>query len=144
SRIVITVANLVPVKGVEVLIEAFSRVTVQHPAWTLWIVGDCDGDYGRFLKDLCTSRDIAAKTRFIGRQDNVRAFLDHAEIFVIPTLNEGRREGSPVALLEAMANEKVVLASSVSGITDQLSPYPESLFRPGDVNQLADKLSFWM
>lgn len=144
SRIVITVANFVPVKGIEILIEAFSRVALKHPEWMLWIVGDNNNDYGRFLEELCRSRGIEARTRFVGRQDDVRRFLDHAEIFVIPTLNEGRREGSPVALLEAMANEKVVLASSVPGITDQLSPYPDNLFEAGNVNQLAEKLSFWM
>lgn len=143
-RIVITVANLVPVKGVEILIEAFSLVADRHSEWMLWIVGDCDNDYGKFLKELCGSRGIGARTKFVGRQADVRPFLDQAEIYVIPTLNEGRREGSPVALLEAMANEKVVLASAVSGITDQLSPYPESLFHPGDVDELAKKLSLWM
>lgn len=144
KRIVITVANFVPVKGLEVLINAFSRVASQHPSWMLWIVGNHNNEYGKFLQELCQQNGIADKTRFLGWQLNVRRFLDHAEIFVIPTLDKGRREGSPVALLEAMANEKVVLASNISGIRDQLNTYPAHLFPAGDIDDLASKLGVWM
>jgi len=144
KRIVVTVANLVPVKGLEVLISAFSRVASQFPSWMLWIVGDHNNEYGRFLQELCKQNGIEDKTRFLGWQLDVRKCLDHAEIFVIPTLDAGRREGSPVALLEAMANDKVVLASDISGIRDQLNTFPSHLFSAGDISGLAAKLTFWM
>jgi glycosyltransferase involved in cell wall biosynthesis len=84
------------------------------------------------------------KIIFSGKQLNVTAYLNHAEIFVLPTLDEGRREGSPVALLEAMANGKVVIGSKVSGIKDQLANYPLHLFTSKDSCELAEKLDYFM
>ena len=72
---------------------------------------------------------------------NVVDYLNHAEIFVLPTLNEGRKEGSPVAMLEAMANSKVVLGSRVPGIKDQLREFPDHLFTSKDEKDLSGKLS---
>jgi len=61
---------------------------------------------------------------------------------VLPTLNQYRREGSPVVLLEAMASGIPVLASNVSGSRDILSNIPNQLFSPEDVSSLEDKLNW--
>src|SRR5690606_23040911 len=71
-------------------------------------------------------------------------YLNHAEIFILPTLNKGRREGSPVALLEAMANGKVVIGSNIPGIRDQLAKFPDFMFEASDVEHLSEKLIFLM
>lgn len=144
SRVLITVANFVPVKGIEILIRAFARAADRSMDWVLWLVGDYSNEYGQRLVELVRSLALGERIVFLGQQENVRRCLDHAEIFVIPTLDEGRREGSPVALLEAMANGKLVLASAVPGVTDQLEQFPDHLFRAGDVDELAGKLEHWM
>jgi glycosyltransferase involved in cell wall biosynthesis len=63
-------------------------------------------------------------------------------VFVLPTLDEGRREGSPVSLLEAMASGTLVLGSNVAGIRDQLADTPELLVEPGNVDGLRQKLDW--
>jgi glycosyltransferase involved in cell wall biosynthesis len=63
---------------------------------------------------------------------------------VLPTKNEGRKEGTPVAMLEAMANGKVVLGSAIPGINDQLKSYPNHRFEAGNAIDLQNKLSFFM
>jgi glycosyltransferase involved in cell wall biosynthesis len=73
---------------------------------------------------------------------NVVSYLNHAEIFILPTLSKG--EGSPVALLEAIANGKVVIGSNVPGISDQLEDFPLHLFKPNEQGELAEKLIFFM
>lgn len=108
KRLIICVANMVPVKGIELLIEVWEELASEFPDWMIWLVGDDENDYGQFLKKLVIEKKLDTSVRFAGKQSEVRPYLDHAEIFVLPTKDEGRREGSPVALLEAMANGKVV------------------------------------
>lgn len=142
SRILITVANLVPVKGTETLIDAFANLQKEFPDWVLWIVGDYNNEYGKMLVEKVKAIHLMEKIKFSGKQLNIVDYLNHAEIFVLPTLDKG--EGSPVVLLEAMANEKVVLGSSVSGIKDQLVDFSEHLFSAGDVLSLSEKLAHFM
>lgn len=140
NRLLICVANFVPVKGIEVLIDAFEMVSDVNEDWVLWLVGDNSNEYGKFLQSKASQTKVANRIKFSGKQADVRPFLNHAEIFVLPTLDEGRREGSPVALLEAMANSKYVIGSNVPGIRDQLRDFPDSLFVAGDRTDLAEKL----
>ena len=49
-----------------------------------------------------------------------------------------------MALIEAMANGKVVLGSDVPGIKDQLIHYPEYLFKAEDATILTQKLKWVM
>lgn len=144
QRVLICVANFVPVKGIETLINAFDKLKDKHSDWNLWLVGDDKNEYGTKLHELVNSLELNSRIIFSGKQLNVTDYLNHSEIFVLPTLDEGRREGSPVALLEAMANSKVVLGSKVSGIKDQLKDFPNHLFTPKNEVELAEKLSVFM
>ena len=74
----------------------------------------------------------------------MRDFLDISEIYVQPTYNKGRKEGAPIAVLEAMANGKVVLGSNIPGIRDQLAHFPDYMFKAGDVNELKYLLNNFM
>mgnify|MGYP001142062605 CR=1 FL=1 len=138
ARIIITVANLAPVKGVNFLIEAFLKLEKDFQDWHLWIVGDDQTETGNQLKQLVAEADLADRIHFLGKQEDVCAYLTEAEIFVLPTKSTG--EGSPVALLEAMANSKVVLGSDVPGISDQLRHVPKHLFEAENVESLARTL----
>lgn len=141
ARIIISVANLVPVKGIEKLIQAFELLASGFNDWILMIVGDDTTKYGVELKGYISKKNnMKGKIIFTGRQKNVREFLDIAEIYVQPTLDKGRMEGAPIAIQEAMANGKVVLGSNISGIRDQLVDFPQFLFNPGDVLDLKNKL----
>lgn len=142
QRVLICVANFVPVKGIEILIDAFAKVQDKHSNWVLWLIGDAQNEYGEMLQKKVSEMNLSHKVKFSGKQLDVKAYLNHAELFVLPTLDKG--EGSPVALLEAMANGKVVLGSCVPGIKDQLHDFPNHLFVPKDVEDLASKLTIYM
>ena len=145
SRIIISVANLVPVKGIETLINAFERLSSKHPGWRLMIVGNDTTEYGlRLKKDLHRKQNLKGKVIFTGKQNNVREYLDISEIYVQPTFNKGRKEGAPIAVLEAMANGKVVLGSNIPGMRDQLAHFPDYMFKAGDVNELKYLLNNFM
>ena len=144
-RVIISVAHLVPVKGIEILINAFELLADKYPNWRLMIIGDDSTQYATELKkDLLNKPVIMDKVIFTGRQNNVREFLDMSEIYVQPTLKEGRMEGAPIAILEAMANEKVIIGSDIPGINDQLAQFPEHLYKPGSIIDLKERLVYFM
>jgi len=134
KRVLICVANLVPVKGIEILLQAFSKGSNLFNDWVLIIVGDNNNEYGEKMKDLTLQLKLENKIIFTGKQPNVIDYLNLAEVFVLTTLNEGRKEGSPVSLLEAMATEKFVLGSKIPGIKDQLNKFPDNMVEAGSVD----------
>ncbi|WP_051238697.1 glycosyltransferase [Gaetbulibacter saemankumensis] len=139
---IITVANLVPVKGIEILIKAVSLL--ENPKVKLSIIGDNTGHYGDYLKELCKTMRLDQQVVFLGKQTDVRPYLVTADLFVIPTLNKGRREGMPMALVEAMSMGIPVLGSDIAGINFVLKDFPELLFESGNVEVLADKIRLQM
>lgn len=89
------------------------------------------------LKKQAERDGVAGNTVFCGEVSNARDFLGAADIFVMPSL----REGQPLALLEAMAMEKPVLATSIPGIADTAEAGCEALFvPPADPAALAEGL----
>ncbi len=144
NKVIISVANLVPVKGIEYLIQAFQHVASKISGLKLFIIGDNDNDYGRELMTFVDQHNMQDAIIFTGRRMDINQFHSIADLFVLPTLNKGRQEGSPVALLEAMASGSLSIASNVAGIRDQLASLPDQLFIPANVQHLADKMEYFI
>src|SRR5690606_4897310 len=73
---IITVANLVPVKGVEVLIKAVKKLN--DSTIKLTVLGDNANEYGSFLTALCNDLNVETQVNFIGKKTDVRAFIAHS------------------------------------------------------------------
>ncbi len=127
--VIVSVVNLIPVKGIEILINAIKEIDI--PSIKLLIVGNDKGKYADKLKLL--AKDVST-IQFLGKKLDVRPYHKIANVFVIPTLELG--EGLPVAPLEAMASGKIVIGSKVSGVKDILAPFPECMFEPNNVESL--------
>mgnify|MGYP001495538603 CR=1 FL=1 len=123
---VVTVANLVPVKGIEVLIKAIK--IIGDESIHLKIVGDTKNSYADYLKKLCSSLFLNEQVSFIGKKNDVRKYIADSDIYVIPTLDTGRKEGFGVALIEAMSMGVPVIGSRTSGIKYILENYQDFLF----------------
>jgi len=135
---IITVANLVPVKGVQILIEAIYSLNKSNIKLT--ILGDCDNDYGRAMVALSERLKMKEQIIFLGKQLDVRPYIAKSDLYVIPTLDEGRKEGMPMALVEAMSMGLPVLGSDITGINFVLRDFKDLLFKAGDSDDLALKL----
>lgn len=133
--VIVSVANLVPVKGIELLFEAVGKLNNENIQ--VIIVGDYDNEYGLQLK---SAYKINSNIHFVGKHLDVRPFLAMSDLFVIPTKDSGRREGLPIAPMEAMASGRIVVGSNVTGIREVLKQFPECLFKPDDFNDLANKI----
>ena len=136
--VILSVANLSPIKGIDILLRSFIRLSKKYELIRLLIVGDKESDYGIKMEKMAEDSPFGFKVNFTGKVDNVINYYSIADIFVLPTMKKG--EGCPVSLLEAMSCGITSIASNVSGIKDILAPFPDLLFTPGDLDSLTKKL----
>jgi len=106
--------RLVPQKGFDILIEAFSQIAAQIPTLYCLIIGEGE-DRGKLLEQI-RSAGLETRIRLLGYQDraNAMSILKGSDIFVMPS----RYEGTPIALLEAAALARPILAACAGGIPE--------------------------
>lgn len=131
---IISVANLVPVKGIEVLIDAVC--TLDNPKIKLIILGDNTNEYGKTLQQKVNELGKEEQIVFLGKHLDVREFLANSDLYVIPS----KKEGMPMALVEAMCMSIPVLGSDISGINFVLKDFSEYLFEASNSDELAAKI----
>lgn len=134
ERCALWVGNMVPVKGVPTLLDAFARARADGVADRLVLVGD--GPLRGELEREVAALGMGGSVTFTGRlsQDDVALAMAAADVFVLPSLNEGLS----VALLEAMACGTPCVASAVGGVPEVLDdPACGRLVPPGDAEALA-------
>ncbi len=139
-KIITTVANIVPRKGIEYLIDGYDLIKDKYPNTVVFIIGDDRDEYAQKLKDRIIEKQLSHKVYLIGKRLNINELLNCSDCFILPTTNLG--EGSPVALLEAMAAELPCIATDVYGIRDQLKTLPSQMFQESDAKSLAVKLDW--
>ena len=129
-----TVGRLTPVKGIPYLLEAARMLLRQGANVKVLVVGD-----GSIRPDLMTQTrelGISDNVVFLGHREDTDVLLQALDIFVLPSLSEG----IPMALLEAMAASRAVVASRVGGIPEIIEDEVEGfLIEPMDVNSLAER-----
>ncbi|HYX21964.1 MAG TPA: glycosyltransferase, partial [Thermoanaerobaculia bacterium] len=132
------VAQLLPVKGHPTLIDAIARV----PGLRLWLAGKAlDEKYAAGLRDRVRALGLEDRVAFLGEVQDVPAFLAELDVFVLPTWNEWRMEGCPVALLEAMSSGRTCVATDIPGSRDIVeSDRSGILVPPQDAGALSDVL----
>ncbi len=123
-------------KSQDVLLDALGLCIRAGLDLELAMVGD-----GRHRPDLearARRLGLEDRLRFLGQVPSgaaVRAQLDAADLFVLPS----RQEGLPRALIEATARGLPCIASTVGGIPELLPP--EDMVPPGDAQALAAKIA---
>ena len=137
--VLMSVANMVPVKGIETAIEAVHLANMLHIKYVL--VGSCLGDYRQKLDGLIEKFNLQNQVFFVGKKADVKPYLAAADLFVIPTLNEGRKEGQPMAPIEAMGCQRVVAGSRIPGVKDILAEFPEFIFEAANPSELKEVLT---
>jgi glycosyltransferase involved in cell wall biosynthesis len=137
DKVVGYLGRLHHLKGLITLLRAWALVTAQVPDATLVIVGD--GPERQHLHRLASTIDGPARVVFAGAcaYDDVPLWLDAFDIFVLPSLTEG----TPRALLEAMAMELPVVATSVGDIPyGVLDPSSGVVVPPAEPEALANAI----
>jgi glycosyltransferase involved in cell wall biosynthesis len=128
-----TVGRLVPIKDHPTLIHALALLAGGDRAPHLLVVGD--GERREALQQLVQHLNLGSRVHFLGWRDDLEAILPELNVVICCS----RNEGTPVALIEAMAAGVPVLSSDVGGVAD-LVTHGETgwLVPPGDPTALAD------
>lgn len=133
EKVVVNVAHLAGHKGQEYLVRAVSRVLAKIPRVRFFIVGE--GKLMSELKALAISRGINHSLVFTGFRDDVGAFYNIADLFVMSSL----QEGLGTAVLDALALGKPVVATKSGGIPEMISDgVTGRLVEPADPAALAE------
>lgn len=115
APLLVTVGALVERKGFHRVIELLPRLRERHPGLGYLIVGGAspEGDLSAALHEQVRRLGLSEAVRFLGPlpPDRLRLPLSAADVFALPTRNEGWAN----VLLEAMACGLPVVASDVGG-----------------------------
>lgn len=130
------VGRMVPVKGLDVLLDAFAASRPQVTSATLCLAGD-----GPLRNDLAAKAEalgIGARVRFVGSVPHreLADWFRAATATVLPSWSEG----SPNVLLESMACGTPFIASAVGGVPEIADPALDRLVPPGDIAALASAI----
>jgi glycosyltransferase involved in cell wall biosynthesis len=126
---VLFVGWVVPVKGIEVLLAAFSRVVAAVPEAVLHVVGSCDAKYlSGVLMPEVARRGLSSRVHFHGHQPAafVEDRLSRAAVLALPTL----MDTAPNVLAEARAAGVPVVASAVGGIPELIEDGVDGVLVP--------------
>lgn len=137
------VGTLHEVKGQRFLIEACRLLSEDGVELVCTLVGD-GPDRARLARAVAAS-GLEGRVTFAGRRTraDVAGLLGSAHAVVAPSVPtaEGKREGIPVVLMEAMASGVPVVASRISGIPELVEDGVSGLLAPpGDPQGLAAAL----
>jgi glycosyltransferase involved in cell wall biosynthesis len=132
---VLTLAALVPRKGVDLLLEALARQPAVQRC-VLLVAGE--GPARAELEARAAELGLGERARFLGARDDKAELLAACDVFALAS----RAEGLGVAALEAMAAGRPVLATRVGGLCEAVVEGETGLVVPSeDVAALAAALT---
>jgi glycosyltransferase involved in cell wall biosynthesis len=138
-KVIGTVGRLSQEKGHTVLLKAIALVLEKEPHCKFLVVGD--GELRNPLQDEALSLGIGNAVGFVGKQENIPEWLSIMDLFVLPSLTEGH----PMALLEAMAEGKPVVATDVGDVSKILKNGNLGLVvPPHDAHALAEGMLYYL
>ena len=111
-----TAARLDPDKGYQYQLSAIQQL-MQSEIWpSLYFVWAGTGSLSNKIINVATGLDVNGHVKLLGERSDIPGLLDAADIFILTS----QFEGMPLAIMEAMARGKPVIATAVSGIPEAL------------------------
>jgi poly-gamma-glutamate synthesis protein (capsule biosynthesis protein) len=120
-------------KGVDVALETFARL--EHSDARLVIMGD--GRDAAMLRSRASALGVGDRVEWRGEVADAARFFRAFDVFLLSS----RTEGTPIALLEAMAANVPIVATRVGGVPDMLDESSANLVDSGEVAELASALA---
>lgn len=122
--VIITVARLASVKGLQYAVAAAGALKQQQVPFTWLLVGQ--GPELANLQAQAQSLGLGDSVRWLGFQHDIPGLLAAADVFVLPSL----QEALGLVILEAMAAGLPVIASRVGGIPELIRSGQHGLLVP--------------
>jgi glycosyltransferase involved in cell wall biosynthesis len=130
-------ARIEHLKGPMILLEAFAAACERRRDLRLKIAGS--GSLERKLAARAKALGVTARCQFVGvytTHEERLAFMQGLDVFALPSLTEG----TPNSIVEAMSHGLPVIATTVGGVPDLVTPEVGLLVPPNDAPALADGL----
>lgn len=136
QQVIFSAGNLFKIKGMDVLINAFSQINGRYPNTILVIAGD--GSERTNLEKLALELGLSKKVKFLGNRGDVETLVSGATIFCCPSVFP---EAFGLVNAEAMASEVPVVSTTIGGIPEVVKDGECGfLVPPGDVNELSSAI----
>ncbi|MFA5316563.1 MAG: glycosyltransferase family 4 protein [Dehalococcoidales bacterium] len=133
--VICCIGRLSPQKGHFYLLNAAKEVIKAYRNVIFLLVGD--GPLKKDLENLSSELGIKNNIIFTGYRDDVKDILGISRLFVMPSSSEG----TPMALLEAMASGRAVIATNVGGIPEVIKDgFNGILIKPKDAKGMAEAI----
>jgi glycosyltransferase involved in cell wall biosynthesis len=127
-------------KNLSLVLNALGALKKQNIIFDLHVIGGYKDDYYEsIVTSLMKEHDLASQVTFYGwqTQEQILTIYEKGRIFILPS----QQETMPVAIAEAMAQGKVVIASNVGAISEMFTDKSSGfLFERNDLEQLIDTL----
>ena len=135
ALVVATVGRLTAIKQHELFLDAVAQVARRHRSTVALIAGD--GERREALGARAAELGIADRVRWLGWRRDLATIYGATDVFLLTS----RNEGTPVAIIEAMASGVAVVSTDVGGVKDVISSDAVGLLAPsGDAGALASHI----
>ena len=133
---IVAIGRLSGQKGFALLVEAMAIAARTQPDLHLTLVGD--GELRPQIEAAIAQNGLASRITLAGWQSEagVRAALTDATALILPSF----AEGLPVVIMEAMASARPVIATTIAGIPELITPDCGWLVPAGDAQALASAI----
>lgn len=136
KTIILSMGRLGPRKGTYDILQAVPHVIAEIPNAEFWLAGDGEFDA---VENYIVQHKLEQNVRLLGwiQDQEKQNCLTQANVFLLPSYFEG----TPVAILEAMAYGLPIVSTTVGGIPALISEGEMGfLIEPGDVDAMVEKL----
>jgi glycosyltransferase involved in cell wall biosynthesis len=135
AEVVTTVGRLTAIKQHRLFLEVFKRVAADRPNAVAVIAGD--GELRSTLENQAATLGIADRVKFLGWRRDLTTIYGASDVFLLTS----RNEGTPVALIEAMAAAVPGVSTDVGGVKDVVGADAGLLAPFDDIDGLADAVT---
>jgi glycosyltransferase involved in cell wall biosynthesis len=134
--VVTAIGRLVPIKRLDRLIDAFAIVAANVPGARLYLVGD--GSERDAIRARAAAAGLLDRMTFVGWSADTPDWYAASDVVALTS----DREGTPLAVIEAAAAGRPVVATDVGGVADVVVDGSTGFIVPAsDVAALADRLT---
>ncbi len=138
GSMILAVAQLIPEKGLQHLIEAFALLKKRPSDLNSFLVIAGEGPFQEELSKRANAHGLEKNVHFLGRRSDVSDLVAASQIVAVPSV---WNEGFGLIVAEAMASGRPVIASRVGGIPELIENGVSGiLVEPADTAALAEGL----